>query len=346
MRRRLRTGRGVAIMTVVALVVFVGRALWANGLFSSAPVGFAGSCKTVAAVPGIEDMEAANGKVFVAVASARGPDARDGIYVLKDGKLIKLAGTPKDFHPRGISLYRAPGGSGVYLFAVNRHSTGRFSIDTFEITTGDSPALTPQGTIEGGLLTDPQDVAAAGPGTFYVSNNSARSNLTKQLAGYGLLPASEVLYFNGVTFRSVADGLYGARGLVLSPEGSHLLVASLTTRSIKSFNRDVFSGALNEADSLTLAAAPEKLSLDSYGQIWATGHANLFRWRAFAGDQQARDTSQVFRVSLLNGVPQDSSQIYGSRGSEIAAASVAVSSAQGLLIGSSLDGKLLSCATK
>lgn len=332
-------------MTVVALVVFVGRALWANGLFSGAPVGFAGSCKTVAAVPGIEDMEAANGKVFVAVASARGPDARDGIYVLKDGKLIKLAGTPKDFHPRGISIYHGPGG-GLYLFAVNRRSTGKFSVDTFEITAGDNPALTPQGTIEGGLLTDPQDVAAAGPGTFYVSNNSARSNLTKQLAGYGLLPASEVLYFNGVTFRSVADGLYGARGLVLSPEGSHLLVASLTTRSIKSFNRDVFSGALNEADSLTLAAAPEKLSLDSYGQIWATGHANLFRWRAFAGDQQARDTSQVFRVSLLNGVPQDSGQVYGNEGSEIAAASVAVSSAQGLLIGSSLDDKLLSCATK
>ena len=59
----------------------------------------------MAAVPGIEDMEAANGKVFVAVASARGPDARDGIYALKDGKLTRLAGTPKDFHPRGISLY-------------------------------------------------------------------------------------------------------------------------------------------------------------------------------------------------------------------------------------------------
>jgi hypothetical protein len=322
----------------------VGRALWVNGLFASVPTGFAGSCKVIAAVPGIEDMEAANGKVFVAVTSARRPDARDGIYALKDGKLSKLAGTPKDFHPRGISLYHGPGGS-LFLFAVNRRSTGRFSIDTFEVTAGDNSALTPQGTIEGGLLTDPQDVAAAGPGTFYVSNSSAKSNLTRQLAGYGLLPASEVLYFNGMTFKSVADGLYGARGLLL-PDGNHLLVASLTTRSIKSFNRDVFSGALNEADSLTLAAAPEKLSLDSYGQVWATGHANLFHWRAFAADAKARDASQVFRVSLLNGVPQDSSQIYGRDGNEIAAASVAVSSAQGLLIGSSLDGKLLSCTQK
>ncbi len=294
-------------------------------------------------MPGIEDMEAAGGKVFVAVASARGPDARDGIYVLKDGKLSKLAGTPKDFHPRGISIYHGPGG-GLYLFAVNRRSSGRFSIDSFEIAQ-DGAALAPQGTIEGGLLTDPQDVAAAGPGAFYVSNNSAKSNLTKQLAGYGLLPASEVLYFNGMTFRSAVDGLYGARGL-LAPDGTHLLVASLTTRSIKSFDRNVFSDALTEADSLTLAAAPEKLSLDSYGQVWAAGHANLFHWRAFAADPKARDTSQVFRVSLLNGVPQESSQIYGNAGSEIASASVAVSSAQGLLIGSSLDTKLLDCTAE
>ena len=344
MRRQLRTGRGVAIMTVVALVVFVGRALWVNGLVASVRPGFAGSCKTVASVPGIEDMEAAGGKVFVAVASARGPDGRDGIYVLKDGKLSKLAGTPKDFHPRGISIFHGPGG-GLYLFAVNRRSSGRFSIDSFEIAQ-DGTALTPQGTIEGGLLTDPQDVAAAGPGAFYVSNNSAKSNLTRQLAGYGVLPGSEVLYFNGMTFKSVADGLYGARGLLLAPDGTHLLVASLTTRSIKSFDRNVFSGALTEADSLTLAVAPEKLSLDSYGQVWAAGHANLFHWRAFAADPQARDSSQVFRVSLLNGVPQDSSQIYGNDGSEIASASVAVSSAQGLLVGSSLDNKLLNCTTR
>jgi hypothetical protein len=346
MRRRLRSRRGVAIMAGVALAVFVGRALWANGLFSSVPTGFVGSCKTVASVPGVEDMEAAGGPVFVAVASARGPDARDGIYVLQKGKLTKMTGGPRDFHPRGISLYRAPGGSGVYLFAVNRHSTGRFSIDSFEIATGDSPALKPQGTIEGGLLTDPQDVAAAGPGAFYVSNNRAGNNTTRQLAGYGLLPASEVLYFNGMTFKSVADGLYGARGLVLSPDGSHLLVASLTTRSIKSFSRDMFSGNLKEDDSLTLAAAPEKLSLDSYGQVWATGHANLFHWRAFAADPKAHDTSQVFRVSLLNGVPQEASQMYGNDGSEIAAASVAVSSTQGLLIGSSLDNRLLNCTAK
>ena len=347
MRRSLRTGRGVAIMTAVAVVVFVGRALWVNGLVASVPAGFAGSCKTQASVPGIEDMEVAGGKVFVAVASARGPDAQDGIYVLKDGKLSKLAGTPKDFHPRGISIFHGPGG-GLYLFAVNRRSSGRFSIDSFEIAQ-DGAALAPQGTIEGGLLTDPQDVAAAGPGAFYVSNNNAKSNLTRQLAGYGLLPASEVLYFNGMTFKSVADGIYGARGLLLAPDGTHLLVASLTTRSIKSFDRNVFSDALTEADSLTLAAAPEKLSLDSYGQVSSrpAGHANLFHWRAFAADPRGpryfADLPGQPAERRAAGVQPD---LWQRHGSEIASASVAVSSAQGLLIGSSLDTKLLDCTAE
>jgi hypothetical protein len=330
-------------MAVVALLVFVGRAIWVNGLFANVPTGFLGSCTNVAAVPGIEDMEAAGKQVFVSVGSARGLDARDGIYLFQDGKLTKLPGGPKDFHPRGIGLFHGPGGS-LFLLAVNRRSTGRFSIDSFEVAQ-DGSKLTPQGTIEGGLLTDPQDVAVVGPGTFYVSNNSGKSNLMKQLAGYGLLPGSEILYFNGMTFRAMADGLYGARGL-LAPDGTHLLVASLTTRSIKSFTRDIFSGALTEGDSLTLAAAPEKLSRDSFGQVWAAGHADLFHWRAFAADPKARDTSQVFRVTLLNGAPEQAEQVYGNDGSQLAAASVAISSAEGLLIGSSLDDKLLSCKAK
>jgi arylesterase/paraoxonase len=343
--RRLRSRRGLMILAVAAVAFFAGRILWANGLFSSAPAGFLGSCKIAALVPGIEDIEIANGVTFVSVASARGSDARDGIYVLgEDGKLTKLTGAPKDFHPRGIGLYRSPDGSGIFLMAVNRRSSGRFSVDSFEVTNpGTSPALVAQGTIEGGLLTDPQDVAAAGPGAFYVSNNSAKQNIAKLLASWGVLPGSDILYFNGMSFRPAAEDVYGARGLLLAPDGSHLLVASLTTRSIKSFSRDPFSGNLTEADSLTLSAAPEKLSLDARGEVWVAGHSSLPQWREFAVNPQNRASSQIFRVSLVGGVPQQATQVYGNDGAEIAGAGIGVSSGKRLLIGSSLDGRLLDC---
>jgi len=308
----------------------------------------------------VEDIDSANGVTFVSVASARGPDPRDGIYVLSDsGGLTRLSGAPRDFHPRGIGLYRSPDGTGVFLFAVNRHAGRsvagagaadnqiRYSIDSFEVTNPTTgPALVAQGTIEGGLLTDPQDVAAAGPGAFYVSNGTGGSSFVRSLAAYGVLPGSNILYFNGTAFRVAADDLYGAGGLILTPDGGHLLVASLTSRSLKSLTREPFSGNLTEADSLTLPAAPEKITLDSTGEIWAAGHASLFSVRDFAADAGQRAPSQVFRVSLASGVPQQAEQVYGNDGNEIAGAGVAAIAGNQLLIGSSLDRKLLACTQK
>ena len=345
LNRLARSRRGIAVLAVVAVVFFIGRIIWANGIFSSAPAGFPGSCKVAATVPGVQDIEITNGVIFVSVGSRRGPDARDGIYMLSDaGNLTRLSGAPADFHPRGIGIFRSPDGNGIFLMAVNRRKSGRFSIDSFEVTNPKTnPALVAEGTIEGGLLTDPQDVAAAGPGAFYVSNSSAKQKLVKLLASWGVLPGSDILYFNGMSFRPVAEDVYGARGLLLTPDGSHLLVASLTTRSLRSFSRDVFSGNLTEADSLTLPAAPEMISLDSHGEVWAAGPANLPQWREFAANPGKRVPSQIFRVSLVSGLPQQATQIYGDDGKQIAAAGIGASIGKRLLIGSSLDNKLLDC---
>jgi len=236
--------------------------------------------------------------------------------------------------------------SGASARAGATNNNARFSVDSFEVTNPKTnPALVAQGTIESGLLTDPQDIAAVGPGAFYVSNNSAKQDFVKWLVSLGVLPGSDVLYFNGMIFRPVADDIYGARGLVLAPDGSHLLVASLTARSLKSFSRDPFSGNLTEADSLTLPAAPEKISLEAQGSVLVAGHANLLTWRSFAADATKRAPSQIFRVSVVSGVPQEATQVYGNDGKEIAAASVAASIGKRLLIGSSLDGRLLDCST-
>lgn len=348
MRSFRRAWRMTAVMLVLALVFFIGRMLWVNGLFSSVQTGFFGSCRVLSNIPGVTDIETASGMAYVAVANARGPRDGDGIYALPlngTGRLTKLAGTPKDFHPRGLGLYRSPDGSGVFLLAVNRRSTGRFSIDSFEVTNpATAPALVSQGTIGSGLLTDPQDVAASGAGSFYVSNGIAIPAFLRPLADWGAVPGSNILYFNGMMFRTAAEDVYGGRGLLLTPDGNQLLVASMTTRSLKSFNREMMTGNLTEGASLTLDIAPEKITLDSRGEIWVAGHANLIQWRDFVTDPDHRPPSQVFRVSLASGVPQLAQHVYGNSGGDIAAAGVAASAGKRLLIGSSLDGKLLDCS--
>jgi arylesterase / paraoxonase len=345
--RPRRLGRAVATLAVVALVSAAVRGIWSNGVFSSVKTGFLGSCKVASTVPGVQDMEVANGTAFVSVSSARGPAAEDGIYALSlsGGALHKLSGAAADFHPRGIGLYRTSDGRGLFLMAVNRRSSGRFSVDSFEVENpATAPALVAQGTIEGGLLVNPQDVAAAGPGTFYVANGTAVKNpLTHILQTYGIVSGGNVLYFNGMFFTQVADGFYGTRSLVLTQGGTHLVVGGLLSRSLTTFSRQPFTGELNEAGTMTLPAGPERLSIDGQGELWVAGHANLQDWRAFNADPGKHASSQIFRVSLSGGVPQEAGQVYSNDGGEISGASVAVSVGNRLLIGSSLDNKLLDC---
>lgn len=349
--RPRRPLRALAALAIVALISALARGVWVNGVFSSVKPGFSGTCQVIANLPGVQDMEAAGGSLFLSVGSARGPGPRDGIYVmpLAGGSPVKLTGGPKDFHPRGIGLYRGTGT--LMLFAVNHRASGRFSIDFFEVKdaevkdTGINPALVAQGTIEGGLMINPQDVAVAGPNMFYVANGTAGKNpLIHGLQTYGIIPGGNVLYFNGTMFRQVADGLYGTRSLVLT--GEHLIVGGLLSRSLTTFTRENFTGQLTEDDTLNLSTGPEKLSLDAQGQVLVASHANLLEWRAAVADPGKRAASQILRVNLTNGVPQIAGQIYGDDGTQLAGASVSVAAAGRLVIGSSLDGRLMSCAQK
>jgi arylesterase/paraoxonase len=353
--RPRRPGRALLALVTVAILSAGGRAIWSNGVFSSAKMGFSGICKVTANLPGVQDMELGNGLVFLSVGNARGPGAADGVYAMAPdgGKPFKLAGGPKDFHPRGIGLYSTPDGKSLFLFAVNKRASGRFSIDSFEVRfpnilmtlppPGSAvPTLVAQGTIEGGQLINPQDVAAVSPGTFYVANGTASKFAPMHiLQTYGVLSGGNVLYFNGTVFREVADGLYGTRSMVLAGHGNKLVVGGLLSRSLTSFNREPFAGTLTEDKVIVLPTGPEKLSVDSNDQVWAAGHANILDWKAMTADPNKRASSQVFRVRLDG---EENQQIYGNDGAQIAGASVALPIGRNLLIGSSLDGRLLLCS--
>jgi hypothetical protein len=259
-RRPRRPGRAVIVLAVVALLSATGRGLWANGLFSGAVTSSGGVCKPVATLPGVQDMEAANGTVFVSVAG-KTPSAADGIYAMPQagGTPVKLEGGPKDFHPRGLGLFRTPDGKGLFLFAVNRHSTGRFSIDSFEVTDpATAPKLVQQGTVEGGLLINPQDVAAVSPTSFYVANGTASKYAPIHwLQTYGVISGGNVLWFDGMSFKEAVDGLYGTRSILMA--GDRVIVGGLLSRSISSFAREEFNGTLSDEQDINLPAGPEKL---------------------------------------------------------------------------------------
>ena len=120
-------------MIAALAVFFAARYDLVQGLLHTAlrPVS-PGVCRAIGGgIHGPEDfaIDAPHNAIFVSsinrqTASANS-DPHDGLYLLKlndpAAPPVKLAGTPLDFHPHGISLYRAADGSET-LMAIDRQA--------------------------------------------------------------------------------------------------------------------------------------------------------------------------------------------------------------------------------
>lgn len=353
MRPALRaaiTAGSIVLVTAIALAV---RSLTAYGVFTDVTPNFSGSCKAVATPDGPGDIliDAPSGLAFVSVTDRRAraagkPSPRDGIYVfaLKDSAphLRKLAGTPSDFHPYGISLSRDSHGQ-VTLFAINRRASGENSIETFGVPAG-AAKLDHLGSIESDELVDPESIAALDGERFYVTNTHATvSSFGRWLDDMLVLPRANILYFNGYTFRVVATALNTPRGVAASPDGNYLYVAEAYNRRLMAFSIGQLSGALQEAGNLAVPANLDHLAFDAKGHLWLAGQPKAFAMADYRADPLRPAPSEVFDVVLSAGLPQAATPVYVNAGGQIGGASTAAVSGDRLLIGSAYDRKILDC---
>lgn len=357
MRPLARSGMTwLAVLSVVA-AFFVIRWVTAAGVFTSVPKIAPNICQPIARLQGPEDFEidAAHDAIIVSSTNRRAPkdapDARDGLYVLKlsdpAAAPVKLTdGAPKDFHPHGISLYRAPNGDET-LMAINHHPNGTHSVEIFGLTYENGAArLLPHASIAGGLLVSPNDLFAVGPDRFYITNDHVTKpgSLGRFAEDYLIWPHADLLFFNGTNFRISVQRMAFPNGVYVTPDGAYLYVALTSERRIVAFSREPFFGSLKEIGSLSIPARLDNISADAEGRLIVAGHPSLLGDNAFRRDPGKPSPSEVFRVTLdKDGAPTGYETIFADEGRLIGASSVAAMVGKRLLIGSVLDDKILEC---
>ena len=348
------------ITTVAAAVVLVGgvglilRTLDAMGLFTEGRTPVACTApQIVRGATGSQDMQydATSNVVFISAAGWRKTtDAtQDGIYAYKPGETglpVKLKGTPADFHPRGMSLFRDADGS-LTLTAINYPTHGHPNVDVYDVTAATDGAvqLHERESVSGDLLVSPAAVVAVDKDRFYVTNeHTSKTKLTLALEEYLVLPWADVVFFDGSSFRVTAKWLTGASGINKSPDGTHIYVAEASGRDIQTYARNSFSGDLTPQGTLQINSGLANITVAPNGSLLVAGQPNLFKLRRYLGNPLKPSPSEVFRVLAdAQGNLLPARLIYA--GSEIAAASVAIAARERLLIGSAFGVKILSCAS-
>lgn len=352
MRPAIRAAITAGAVVVVIVAGLAARTLYLFGVFTPVTPSFAGTCTTISGISGAEDIviDEKLGVAFVSAFDRRArragkSAAQDGLYVftLAGAPLLKkLAGTPKDFHPHGISLFRGTDGD-LTLIAINHRSDGSSSVDSFAVVNeGGALRLREIGSIQGGALVSPNAVVALDRDRFYVTNDHAsRTQLGRTLDDLLILPRADVLYFDGMLFHVVATDLNFPSGIALSPDGRYLYVSEAFARRLDTYARQDVSGALERIATLAIASNLDNLRFDAAGHLWIGSHAKALAMAQFRSDASKPAPSEIFKVTLENDIPKAATLAYA--GSQIGGSSVAAVIGNRLLIGSPLDDKILDC---
>lgn len=336
------------VMVVVVGAMLTARILMLGGTFDTVP-SVPLACDGLGGVVGAEDIaiDAKGGLLFASATDRRHPGAKtDGIYVLRladpKGGFKKLGGAPSEFHPHGISLFRAADGS-LTLMAVNHMAEDRHAVVVFAVTDKDGAATMREiGDIQSDKLVHPNDIAAVGTAQFYVTNDhGSLTALGMQAENYLTLPRANVLYYDGMVFKEAAGGLVLANGVAVSNDGRKLYVAETTLRRVQSFARDMFSGKLTPETALDMPSSPDNIDVAPDGALWIAGHPKLFDLIAYMSDPSKPSPTEIFRVATRDGAPQSAATVYA--GKDIGAGSVGAVSGSTLFIGSIFDPKVLAC---
>ncbi len=336
---------------IVAVALFSGWYFWNAGGFKDLKPRFAGSCNPVVGEGSAEDLiiDRDTNLVYISAFDRLGSQSQKGllgtisIYDLSSGagrfEMTEMA-EPTGLHPHGISLYKDENGN-KRLFVIS-HLAEEDVIELFDIA--EDGSLIYVETIRGPLLVSANGIAAVGPRSFYIANDSGALEGAGQFIdmtfGTGSVPFT---YYDGTNMRSVADAPT-AGGIAVSADGSQLYLAATSQKRVLIYDRDVQTGDVTLRTSVDLNTGVDNVRVAEDGALWVAGHANTIALVGhFTSGGKDPAPTQIFRIPILNGDPGDPEEIYVNGGEEISAGSVAAVHNGQMLVGSITAKKFLIC---
>lgn len=351
--------RGLFVVTILVLLLAgYGAYLYvAAGQLRNVPRAFSGSCTRIEGVPGPEDVEflpLSSGAGLAVISSddrraaARGTPVPGALYLYDtaSGQLENLTPAASNaFHPHGLSVARGRNG-GLYIFVVNHPWRGEGERQVHEIVVFRFQAGKPLRrvrTIRDQAISTPNDVFALDETRFYVTNDHGLSGILRILEDYGRLPASNLVYADGLKVRIVAEGFRYASGVWVNDKGDKLLVAAAIDRAVFVFDRDPQSGVLSNRRRIDMDMGADNLNGDESAAVWVAGHPKLLSFVAHARDARNKAPSEVYRLVADGKGGFRKERVFSDDGSLFSASSVAAVQGNRLLIGTPFDDGFLDC---
>ena len=345
-----------AIITVLILVLVLAglgvKTFYDAGEFKEITPHFKGTMAAMAGVLSSEDItiHPPTAMAFISSDDRRahwsgtGQSRQGAIFGLDlnsaDPQLVNLTvDFPHQLNPHGIGWWAAPNGD-LSLLVVNHREDGHF-VEIFDFRGG---KLVHRQSVSDALMHSPNDVIPVGPDAFYVTNDHGNTTeLGRMAEEYLQLARSNVLFYDGKTFREVAEKLAYANGINTSSDGRTVYVAATVAQRIYVYDRDLNSGNLTPRDTIEAGTGVDNIEIDQKGDLWVGCHPKLLTFVKYSKDPNALSPSQVIKVVQKAPGQYDVIEIYLDNGRPLSGSSVGAVFKDYLLIGSVFDERFLLC---
>ncbi len=233
--------------------------------------------------------------------------------------------------PHGVSLHITDAGE-RHLYVINHPEDRSSGLESIEHYVESEPGtFSHVESFASPLITRANDMVAAGPREFYVAQDVAQGSGES---------VTQLVYFDGNAFRSVADDIQSGGGINVSADGQTLYIAETGAEVIRVADRNA-DGSVVTRTSIELGTAPDNIDVAQDGSLWVGAHSNVvaLAMHFIAG---SKAPSQVLRVQI-DGTAATIEEIYLNAGDQISAGSGGTTTGNKLLIGSITARQVLIC---
>ncbi|PTM11532.1 MAG: hypothetical protein DA407_01440 [Bacteroidetes bacterium] len=336
----------ILLFILVLIVVFVANIFISTGYFRTIENQFDGDIVKHIELPGAEDITVSLSDSFAIISSTkRGvyPPTKveiGGLYFmdLKSNTYnpVHLSSSfTKPFAPHGISMLKT---DSTYKVMVISHILDAHSIEVFRLKNNE---LTHDKTLSDEAMVKPNDIVMIDNERFYFTNDHGYTKGIGMLAeDYLGLALSNVIYFDGSTYREVASGISYANGINYDAKRNLLFVASPRKFLVKVYNV-LDDGSLDFVEDIDCGTGVDNIEFDEEGNLWIGSHPNLLTFASYAKGKKDTSPSEIIKIDYRTKNDYSVETIYLEDGTTMSGSTVAAPFGDLLLAGNVMDNSFL-----
>ena len=330
------------LVLLILIVGFVLHILSSTGFFKTINPQFEGKLFKKVYIKGAEDIMISRQDSFALISATNRqiypPQEEElghlHLLSLKDDSMPVINLTEqfdKAFAPHGISFFKID--STYRIMAISHTELGH----TIEVFTLNDKELTHERTISDPSLVRPNDLVMIDENRFYFTNDHKYTKgIGRIMEDYLGLTLSNLVYYDGHSFREVDKGIAYANGINFDSERDLLFVASPRGFLVKVYKVQA-EGSLEFIEDIDCGTGVDNIEFDEDGQLWIGCHPDLLHFAAYAKGKKEISPSEIIKINYRAPGDYTVKSIYTNDGSEMSASTVAATFGDFIFTGNVMD---------